>query len=532
MSGAREFRYLLRARNGLFWIVTGEERRVERDVAEVAANDGYHVRFWDCARGASDINGSRIPLSVSFGGDSSPFAAFERIRARCGADGKPECAVWILRDLHDWLGDPVIARGLKSLARELQDETDVAKLTQIVIISPASEIPITLRTAVTMLDWPLPTREELSAILDDVVKQSNGVVEGERDKVIDAAAGLAAEDAANAFARSLAEHVQPRRRVLASVVTHEKKRIIDKERVLTWYEPDPRGLAAVGGLDRLKRWLEERREAFSAEARAYRLPAPKGVLLVGIPGGGKSLVAKSIPTAWGLPLLRLDLGAMKGSLVGQSEGNIRRALRIAEAVAPVVLWLDEIEKAMAGSSGGYGGDGGVAADQLGTVLTWLQEREQEVFVVATANDIAALPPELSRKGRFDEVFFVDLPTTPERAAILATAIAARGRDPHAYDLTSLAVDSAGFSGAEVAELVASGLFRSFSDGRRPLVDGDIRAAIARTVPISKSSAERIEKLRAWAKERAVPASDPEPEALTPINPTGGFGRVMKEALPA
>jgi SpoVK/Ycf46/Vps4 family AAA+-type ATPase len=260
-------------------------------------------------------------------------------------------------------------------------------------------------------------------------------------------------------------------------------------------------------LDLLKGWLSARKQAFSPRARAFGLPAPKGALLIGPPGTGKSLVAKCIASAWGMPLLRLDMGALKSKWVGESEANIRKALQVAEAVSPCVLWLDEIEKALGGSTSPQG-DGGVAADALGAVLSWMQERVGSVFVIATANDVRALPPELMRKGRFDEVFFLDLPTAVERSAILASSLRQFDRAPDAQ-IDSVARATAGFTGAELSALVPDALFVAFAENERAITSADLLEAAKNVVPQSKSASEKLEVLRTWAKGRARPASTPE-----------------------
>jgi len=264
-------------------------------------------------------------------------------------------------------------------------------------------------------------------------------------------------------------------------------------------------MAAIGGLDLLKNWLTARKAAFGPRARAFGLPAPKGMLLLGPPGTGKSLTAKCVAAAWQMPLLRLDMGALKSKYVGESEANIRKALQVAEAVAPCVLWLDEIEKALAGSTGAQG-DGGVSADALGAVLSWMQERAGAVFVVATANDVRALPPELLRKGRFDELFFIDLPTADERVAIAKASLGQYGRADAQVDAAEVARATQGFTGAEIAALVPDALFAAFAAGERQITTADLVAAAATVAPLSKTAAEKIEALRTWAKGRARPAS--------------------------
>jgi SpoVK/Ycf46/Vps4 family AAA+-type ATPase len=359
------------------------------------------------------------------------------------------------------------------------------------------------------VDWPLPDRAEIASILDSVIAalpddiRDSAAPNGTREAAIDAAVGLTAEEAQACYARSLVQS----RKIVPRDVSLEKRRVISREKVLEWYDPISGGLDAVGGLDLLKSWLVSRRAAFTREARAYGLPAPKGALLVGIPGCGKSLTAKAIATAWGVPLLRLDLGALKSKWVGDSEANIRKALKVAETVAPCVLWLDEIEKALSGATQGAA-DGGVSADALGTILSWMQERQGDVFVVATANDVRALPPELLRKGRFDELFFVDLPTTSERAAIVAAALRAHNRT-ESIDLQAVARACQDFTGSEIAALVPDALYTAFSDGARPLSTADLVAAAGATVPLARTSADRIQAVRDWARGRARSASSPE-----------------------
>jgi SpoVK/Ycf46/Vps4 family AAA+-type ATPase len=278
--------------------------------------------------------------------------------------------------------------------------------------------------------------------------------------------------------------------------------------LLEYYATDE-DLGRVGGLDHLKTWLDRRAAAFGDEARQFGLPEPKGLLLLGVQGCGKSLTAKAIASQWKLPLLRLDMGAIFGSLIGSSEANIRRAIKMAEGVAPVVLWIDEIEKGLSGIKSSGDTDGGTGARVFGALLTWMQEKTAPVFVVATANRIADLPPELLRKGRFDEIFFIDLPSARERADIFAIHLQRRGRDPATFDLAELAAASRGCSGAELEQAIISGLYEAFGE-RKQLDTAHILKALRETRPLSTTMAEDIEQLRDWARTRARPAS---PESL-------------------
>lgn len=497
---------LLRARNPLLWIVSREEARVEGYIFEAAASAGYLVRTWDVAAGVADISGKPQPI-----GGQDPGEMLRTIEERARS-GRERC-VWIMRDLPPWLVGSIgmtTCRQLRNLTRTLpMVARDGAQA--IIVLSPDANVPPELSNSATVIEWPLPDREEVARILDAALNalpdeiRAGAAPNGVREAAIDAAVGLSGEEAAACYARSLVQL----RRIDPATVAKEKKRVVARERVLEWYDPIPDGLDAVGGLDLLKGWLASRRQAYSAAARAYGLPAPRGALLVGIPGCGKSLTAKAIATAWGVPLLRLDLGALKSKFVGESEGNLRKALRTVEAIGRCVVWIDEVEKALAGATGG-GADGGVSMDALGTVLSWMQERAGEAFVIATANDVTSLPPELMRKGRFDEIWWVDLPTKTERVQIIVAALKAHGRAPSddlwAYDV---AAATEGFTGSEIAALVPDALYTAFADGARALNVRDLLDATKTVVPMAKTSAEKIERLRSWATGRARPATTPE-----------------------
>ena len=495
---ASEISSLLKARNPLIWITTTEEGRTERYLLEAAAAANYIPRFWDCAQGVTDYAGVPTDQGTAAADPGTVLATISRSQSRC---------LWILRDLPDaWLRDPTIKRALRNLARTLaMAPKDSAR--SIIILSPSSEIPPELAGHAIAYEWPLPNRPEIAALLDAAIAalpdelKVTAAPNGTRDAAIDAAVGLTEEEAQSCYARSLVQL----RRIDPATVAQEKRRVITREKVLEWFDPLPGGLDAVGGLNALKAWLELRRAAFGPRARAYGLPAPKGALLVGVPGCGKSLTAKAIATAWAMPLLRLDMGALKSKWIGESEGNIRKALQVAETVAPCVLWLDEIEKALAGATQGAA-DGGVSADALGSILSWMQDRQGSVFVVATANDVSALPPELLRKGRFDELFFVDLPSATERAAILRAALRNASIDATDIGIEYVADATQDFTGAELAALVPDAMYAAFADSERSIRTADLTAAAAATVPLARTAPEKIAALRQWAKGRARPAS--------------------------
>jgi SpoVK/Ycf46/Vps4 family AAA+-type ATPase len=387
-----------------------------------------------------------------------------------------------------------------------------------IVVTPTAEVPLELQGHAIVIDWPLPDRAEIGEVLDAAVavlrddmreKVLTELSNGARERAIDAAVGLTQIEAESTFAKSLVSSrtIDPR------AVANEKRRVISRERVLEFFDPLPGGLEAVGGLELLKAWLGLRKAAYTAVARAYGVPAPRGLLLVGVPGCGKSLAAKAIATALGIILLRLDMGALKSKFVGDSEANIRRALRVAETVAPCVVWIDEIEKALAGATQGAA-DGGVSSDALGVVLSWMQEKTGSVFVVATANDITALPPELLRKGRFDDIFFVDLPTRVERVQIMRAALRKYNRAPDGIDLEAIARATEGFTGAELDATIPEALFFAFGDGARPICTEDILRGIRGTVPLSKTAGDKVARLREWATGRARRASAQEESATS------------------
>jgi ATP-dependent 26S proteasome regulatory subunit len=495
----------LRARNPLIWIRTAEELRVEKYIFEAAAAAGYVPYTWDVAQGVTDIAGKLVPGIVD---GSDPGDTLKAIRdyAKRPAAGRK---VWILRDLAPWLAGPIgiaTVRQLRNLTRLLPGTPrEVAQA--IVVLTPSADVPIELSSVATVIDWPLPDRDEIGGILDATLAslpedvQLNAVPNGARSTAVDAAVGLTADRIQTCFAESLVKL----RRIDPVLVTREKRRVLAEEKVLEWIDPPAGGLDVIGGLDALKTRLTARSAAYSTAARNYGLPAPRGALFVGVPGCGKSLMGKAVAAAWRVPLLRLDLNALRSKYVGESEANLRRAFRVIEAVGRAVIWIDEIEKALAGATQGAA-DGGIASDALGAVLSWMQERQGEAFIIATSNDIEGLPPELLRKGRFDEIWFVDTPTKRERIAVLEATLRTYNRDRTGLDLDRIASVTEGFTGAELSALVPDGMFTAFADGARPLSTADLLAAVATVTPLVKTAEKKIRTLREWAQGRARPAT--------------------------
>ncbi len=490
MDFITEIDLYLRSKASLILIVSPEEERITEELCSLCKNTGRELVGWDIADGFSSIIGEAAP-----NGGRDALAALEEIEKV----DKQEPAIFLLKDFHEFWENPNIKRKLRSLSQNL-------KFTRksILITAPAAVVPAELINECIVIDYPLPNIQQLKGVLDRL-RQTPGLKwqlskEGE-EKILQAALGLTASQAQRIFAKAIVTNGKLSEEDI-DFITSEKKQIIREIEALEFTSssetPDH-----VGGLDELKHWLNLREKAFGSEARAYGLPAPKGIALIGIPGTGKSLTAKMISRLWHLPLLRLDVGALFGSLVGESEERVRRALSVVEIIAPCILWIDEMEKAL--SHGGL--DSGTSSRVFGSILTWMQEKTAPVFVVATANDITAMPPELLRRGRFDEIFFLDLPSEQERKEIFSVHILKRKRLPESFDLDRLAKASSGFVGAEIEQAVIDAMYTGFNDGEREFTTEDILQAIKRQVPISVSQRENVEKLRNWLREgRAQSAS--------------------------
>nr|HID13620.1 AAA family ATPase [Anaerolineae bacterium] len=493
----KHIRALVRARFPLIYVLSHEEGRVLAGLAEVAEVENYSLLVWSVTRGLFDFACPDRPVSD----EAQDYLGVLRFIPRYQGD-----ALFVLLDFHAFLRDPVAVRGLRDLVRELT----VTQKT-VIILSPSLVIPPEMEKEITVVDYPLPTREELGAIADEMVQRlpegaTVDLDDESREALIRALQGLTATEAENALALAVVTHkgLDPR---AIPLIIREKKQIVRKSRALEFFPVEELNLGQVGGLDNLKAWLRLRASGFSEAAREYGLEPPRGVFLVGVPGTGKSLTAKAIGGEWGMPVIRLDMGAVFQGVVGSSEENIRLALKMAEAVAPCILWCDEIEKGLAGLGSSNVSDAGTTARVFSTILTWMQEHTSPVFVAATCNDVTALPPELP--ARFDEIFFLDLPTEEERKEIFAIHLARRERDPEKFDLEALARASEGLVGREIERAVKEGMRFAFTAGRE-VETADILQAVKTIVPLRELYRERIEALRTWAAGRARPASG-EPE---------------------
>ncbi|MBM4080807.1 MAG: AAA family ATPase [Planctomycetes bacterium] len=494
MNFEQEIEIYFRSRFTVICIVSFEEERILEEIKKVCQKSQRLLYSWDHAdffqaltQGAPSPPAAKDPLSV--------LEAIEKMEGE---------VVFVLRDFHQcWQGQARIIRKLRNLAQKLKYTRKT-----IVITTPVSQLPEEIRDDAVLLEFAPPGVGELDGILKRLTAtpgvKVNLTAQG-REKIVRSALGLSSNQAQRVFAKAIvSDGVLDERDI--DLITAEKKQIIRASGALEFFAPTET-ISDVGGLQVLKAWLAMRERAFSQEARNYGLPEPKGIALIGIPGTGKSLTAKTIAGLWHLPLIRLDVGALFGGLVGQSEENTRRALALAETVSPCLLWIDEIEK---GLSAGGGGDSGTSMRVFASILSWMQEKTKPVFIVATANNISMLPPELLRRGRFDEIFFLDLPTLEERQEIFQVHIRKRKRPAQNYDLDRLAAAAEGYVGAEIEQAVIDAMYLAYNDRKNPGRDfttADILAALAKQVPMSRSQREAVAALRQWLAEgRAQSAS--------------------------
>lgn len=545
MHGFREnLENLLKARFPLIYIESYEEQRVLAEITAVVA-DKDRLRTPRRLMVWSSTEGLTVP------GGQGPANSKAPADALAIAQATTEPTVFVFKDLHTAFGDngkpadQMVIRRLRDIAYSFKNGSSLLTL---IIVAPVLKLPIDLDKEITILDFPLPTEAEILKILENMMESNKAdgriifeVTESGKEKLAKAALGLTLNEAENAFARAMVEDGKLSDTDVDTVLD-EKRQTIKKSGILEFINVDV-ALEDVGGLQNLKRWLLKRNESWLDEAKSYGLPAPKGILITGVPGCGKSLTAKAIGAAWQLPLLRLDIGKIFAGLVGSSEQNMRTAIKTAEAIAPCILWIDEIEKGFAGSSGS--GDSGTSSRVFGSFLTWMQEKKESVFVIATANNIDKLPPEFLRKGRFDEIFFVDLPTLSERKLIWDLHLNKRLKSTEVLGDTKLdeklyvllAEQTEGYSGAEIEQAVVAGLFDAFSE-KRSIKTDDLVRSVKNMVPLSITQAETIETIREWANVRAVAATATEdrteiksseksvsPKTPAPVEPVRG-GRTV------
>ncbi|MGB2925052.1 MAG: AAA family ATPase [Limnothrix sp.] len=480
MTFREEFALLLRACYPLLYIPTLEEERVEAAIAQCLETfPNRNVYRWDFVEGYQD-NPNNIGA-----GKRNPLQALEFIEKLPKNVG----GVFILRDFQRFLEDVSIARKLRNLARRLKSESK-----NIVIVASEIKIPTDLQEAFTIIKFPLPNAHEIRDEIQQLL-QSIGQAPSEllMDELVRAAQGLSLERIRRVLTQILANQGTIEAEDVELILA-EKRQSIQQTQILDFY-PATEEISDIGGLDNLKEWLLRRGNAFGDKAREYGLPYPRGLLLVGIQGTGKSLTAKAIAHHWHLPLLRLDVGRLFAGLVGESESRTRQMIQLAEALSPCILWIDEIDKAFSGTDSK--GDGGTTNRVFGTFISWLAEKKSPVFVVATANQVHTLPPEMLRKGRFDEIFFVGLPNQTEREAIFTVHVSRlRPHNLKNYDIKRLAYETPDFSGAEIEQTLVEAMHLGFSQDRDFTTD-DILEAASQIIPLARTAKEQIEFLQNW-----------------------------------
>ncbi|MDY7013302.1 MAG: AAA family ATPase [Cyanobacteriota bacterium] len=497
-----ELNILIQAQYPLIYLVTPEEERAENAIARIAQMrpQNRRVFLWTVTHGLVEYGQPRNTTQQH--NTVSPEAAIQWVVQH------REPGIFIFKDLHPFIDSPATTRWLRDAIASFKGTEKI-----IILMSPFQQIPIELEKEVVVLDFPLPNLAELNQVLSRQLEQdkTKRTTTEAREKLLKATLGLTKDEAEKVYRKAYVKAGRLTEEEV-EIVLSEKKQLIRRNGILEYIEEDTT-IDSVGGLEELKRWLKQRSNAFTERAREYGLPQPKGMLILGVPGCGKSLIAKTTSRLWGLPLLRLDMGRVyDGSMVGRSEANLRNALKTAESISPVILFIDELDKAFAGGTGSADSDGGTSSRIFGSFLTWMQEKTSPVFVMATANRIERLPGEFLRKGRFDEIFFVDLPTTEERQEIFAIHLGKRRDEISRFDLYQLAKMSEGFSGAEIEQAIIAAMYEAFAQDRE-FTQLDIIAALKATLPLSRTMMEQVTALRDWARQRARPAASAVAEYL-------------------
>ena len=496
---AEELQLLIRSGWNLIALESSEEDRALALLRRLAQATERRCITWTLASGleVSEVDSKPKERKIKFVEGSGAGSLNEGM---IGIASCEEAAVFVLLDAHRLLDDPMAIRRLRDLLPQIAARRQV-----IILLGPVLHLPIELLREAATAKLPLPNEGELLSLFERLAEQHGDAASEDtesKSQLLHAAArsglGLTGSEAVRVFRKACTKSQGLNDDAVAEIVC-EKRRALGRTPALSFHQCDA-GLNDVGGLGELKLWLQERRRAFGSEARAFGLPTPRGLLLLGVQGCGKSLCAKAVAREWHFPLLRLDLAATFSSETQSPEHAIREAVQVAESLAPAVLWIDEIEKGFAASESDPS-----ASRVFGSFLTWLSEKDSPVFVVATANDVTALPPELLRRGRFDDLFFVDLPTENERAEILSIHLRRRGRDPLQFGLAELATQAARLSGAELEQVVTAALYAAFAESRE-LSETDLENAIHDTIPLYDTYEERIKELRDWSKGRARPAS--------------------------
>jgi len=512
------FQSMIRSRYPLFYITHNEEKRFLKFIDNYCRVFGYECYTWDCYNGMVDLTKKEKVAGVSDDMASNPMApldyiigqshTFETKSEKVGEkkDDGVNGVIYVLLDYFRFIDS---SNPIPDLERRLKDIASRNSIISTIMTGPYYTSTDVLSNLLPVIDFPFPNKKEIKQALCQVVEgvsrflpQIKVKTKEVEEDLVKSVNGLTIHEAQTAFSKSIVKC----KGWDIDTILEEKKQIIKKGNLLEYFDSSV-SLDDVGGLKNLVNWIKDRKSSFSQEAEDYGLPKPRGMLTLGIPGTGKSLVCKAISSAWGMPLLRLDFGKMFGSLVGDSERNIREAIKMAEAVSPSILWIDEIEKGLSGMSSSGKSDGGTTSRVLSTFLTWMQEKKSSVFVVATANDHESIPPEFLRAGRFDEIFFVDLPNEAEREEIFSVLLKKRNISIKGMNLSLLANNSKNYSGAEIEKAIDNAMLIGFSDKRRKIKDNDIIYALSQFKSLYEMKEGEFEGLQDWASKRCVKANE-------------------------
>jgi len=511
----REIDWFLRSKRPILYLTTPEEQRIEDGIKQICSKPDHKwdLITWDLISGLQSTNSSFLPVKEN-------DRIMDQLEVLTWFDGleipKDNFLLLVLKDFSKYFGNQHtqgqieyrLIRNIKNIAQKC-----VTKNKALIIISQSFDLPNELDKYISVIDIPLPEKEHIESKIKDLLDKASqrkdlaekfktSYSKDELEHIVNSFRGLTLNECEQVCTYCMIKHTS----LDPEAISHQKKDIIRKSGLLDWIEVNE-NLENIGGLNELKDWLYKRTKAFTKEAVDYGLPPnPKGILLVGIQGAGKSLFARGVSSFWNFPLLKLDMGKVFSGIVGSSENNMRQVFKVAESVAPCILWLDEIDKGMTGSRSSSVSDGGTTSRVLGSWLTWMQENQSPVFIVATANDISNLPPELMRKGRFDEIFFVDLPSLAEREVIFNIHLNKRKRDINKFDLSTLAEESHNFTGAEIEAAIVSAMYEAFNESREFNTD-DIVQSLNEIVPLAVTMKEEIDSLKLWASERARNASN-------------------------
>jgi len=509
-----DFTNLLRSRYPLFYITTNEERRLIQFLDHFCRVKGYECYLWDSYNGLIELS-SAEEVTATEELKNNPLAILDYIISEAKTYEKKKTTVqekrdkgvngiiYVMLDYFRFITDnPDIERRFKAIS-------NLNSILCTIVTGPYYQATDVLENLMPVVDFPFANKKEIRHALYDVVRGAQKSIpdiekktKAQEEELINSVSGLTLMEAQTAFSKSLVAHHSWD----ISHILQEKKQLISKSGMLEYYD-NIVSMEDIGGLKRLTKWIKTRKTTFSQEAEDYGLKKPRGLLTIGLPGCGKSLVCKAISGAWKIPLLRLDFGRLFGSLVGDSEKNAREAIKLAEAIAPAILWIDEIEKAISGNSSSGRSDGGTTSRVLSTFLTWMQEKTSPVFVVATANDHQAIPPEFLRAGRFDEIFFVDLPNVEERAEIFEVLLRLRSIDSKKFNLELLSERSDTYSGAEIEKAIDNAMLVGFHDKKRPIDTDDILASLKAFKPLFKMREGDFEELKEWADSRCLKANE-------------------------